>query len=97
STSSSLVGTSPATLPGSEEAHSGRMVSPDLPASSRDHATSVPQPSGETSPIPVTTIRRMSGPDSWRYDGLLPELGGEIPIMRQHYRFLLNFVSSDEG
>jgi hypothetical protein len=40
-------------------AHSGSAASPERPESSRDHASSLPQPSGDTSPSPVTTMRRM--------------------------------------
>ena len=37
----------------------GNPESPDFPDVSRDHASSAPQPNGDTSPSPVTTIRRM--------------------------------------
>src|SRR5260370_21391192 len=37
---------------------------PDRPASRRDELVSTPQPSGDTAPIPVTTIRRIFYPVS---------------------------------
>lgn len=39
---------------------SGSRRKPDWPASSRCHTSSTPQPSGETIPMPVTTIRRFA-------------------------------------
>ncbi len=43
---------------------SGRVRMPDRPASRRDQLVSTPQPSGDTAPIPVTTIRRIFYPVS---------------------------------
>ena len=48
-----LIGKSAATL-----SDNARM--PDFPAIKRDQFASTPQPSGETAPIPVTTMRRMA-------------------------------------
>src|SRR5258706_1326412 len=43
---------------------SGSVRMPDRPASRRDQLVSTPQPSGDTAPIPVTTIRRIFYPVS---------------------------------
>src|SRR5258706_13992476 len=43
---------------------SGRVRMPDRPASRRDQLVSTLQPSGDTAPIPVTTIRRIDYPAS---------------------------------
>lgn len=56
--SSASDGTSPPTeTPVPSTTSSGKALMPDCPASSRRHASSTPQPSGPTRPMPVTTIR----------------------------------------
>ena len=59
-------GTTPATFADIDSViSSGSMTSPDRPSRRRRHAASTPQPSGETIPIPVTTMRRVFKPYSF--------------------------------
>src|ERR1700687_5057922 len=74
SASSASVGTTPAIFAGTSWTRlSDNRRMPDRPARSRCQTKLVPQPSGETMPQPVTTMRRI----------LLLRLDGRAPLARK--------------